>query len=249
MGNQRAVDRLYGLPLGEFTAARNALVRELQKAGAKDHAEEVRNLRKPAASAWAVNQLARRHPQQIRELIEAGTVLRKAQRDALAGKKADVREAARAQHALVDDLVDTAREILAEAGVRATTAAAQRISSTLRAASSDPAAAKHLRAGRLRDDVEAVGFGPLLHVAPNRAEGGRNAVRLGRRALSKKRSWQLPGNACVTSARLWPRRSKQRQRPGRRLPGPSAKSSVHRRACRLRSGAPPLSVRGAEAIR
>jgi hypothetical protein len=182
MGNQRAVDRLYGLPLGEFTAARNALVRELQKAGAKDHAEEVRNLRKPAASAWAVNQLARRHPQQIRELIEAGTVLRKAQRDALAGKKADVREAARAQHALVDDLVDTAREILAEAGVRATTAAAQRISSTLRAASSDPAAAKHLRAGRLRDDVEAVGFGPLLHVAPK--PGRRRPERRSARAKS-----------------------------------------------------------------
>lgn len=190
MPTQRDVDSLYGLPLGEFTSARNALVRDLRKAGAKDEAEEVRTLKKPAASAWAVNQLARRYPQEVAGLIDAGTALRKAQRDALAGKSgAEVREASRAQHALVDDLVAAAREILAEAGLRATQATTQRISGTLRAASSDPAAAKQLRAGRLSEDVEAVGFGSLLHVAPKL--GRRQPARRPGRAKSNSESKKL----------------------------------------------------------
>lgn len=165
MAAERDLDRLYGLPLEEFTSARNALAGELQKAGRKDEAEEVRALKKPSVSAWAVNQLARQHPQEVAGLVKAGDALRKAQRDVLAGKKgADVRAASRAQHELADELVDAARQILPEA----TQTTAQRISGTLRAASTDPAAAKLLRKGRLGEDVESVGFGPLLHVAPQR---------------------------------------------------------------------------------
>jgi hypothetical protein len=166
MAADRDLDRLYGLPLSEFTAARNALVRELRKAGRNDEAEEVRGLKKPSATAWAVNQLARREPTKVAELIKAGDALRKAQRDVLGGKGADVREASRAQHELADELVEAARELLEEAGAKPTQAAARRISGTLRAASTDAAAAKLLRRGRLPDDVEAIGFGPLLHVAP-----------------------------------------------------------------------------------
>ena len=175
MPGERDLDRLYGLPREEFTGARNALVRELQKAGRKDEAEEVRALKKPSVSAWAVNQLARQHPQEVAELVKAGDALRKAQRDVLAGKKgADVREASRAQHELADELVDAARRNPRASGCQATPTTAQRISATLRAASSDPAAAKLLRKGRLSEDVESVGFGPLLHVAPQRK--GRDAT-------------------------------------------------------------------------
>ena len=162
----RDIERLYGLPLSEFTSARNALVRELRKAGRKDKADEVRSLKKPPASAWAVNQLARREPAQIAELIKAGDAVRKAQRDVLGGRSADVRQASRVQHELADSLVDEARAILDEAGTKPTQAVAQRISTTLRAASTDPSAAKLLRKGRLTEDVESIGFGPLLHVAP-----------------------------------------------------------------------------------
>jgi hypothetical protein len=162
----RDIDRLYGLPLDEFTSERNALARDLQKAGRKDDAEEVRALKKPSNTAWAVNQLARREPAKIAGLVKAGDALRKAQRDVLGGKDADVREASRAQHDLADELLEDARAVLEEAGSKATQAAAQRILATLRAASIDPAATKALREGRLTDDVEAVGFGPLLHVAP-----------------------------------------------------------------------------------
>jgi hypothetical protein len=170
---ERDIDRLYGLPLSEFTSARNALVRELRKAGRKEDADEVRVLKKPSASAWAVNQLARREPAQVGELIKAGDALRKAQRDVLGGKAADVRQASRTQHDLADELVDEARALLEKTGAKPTQAVAQRISQTLRAASIDPSAAKLLRKGRLTEDVESIGFGPLLHVAP-KARGGKS---------------------------------------------------------------------------
>jgi hypothetical protein len=181
---ERDIDRLYGLPLGEFTSARNALVRELRKAGRKDDAEEVRALKKPPATAWAVNQLARRKPAKVAELIKAGDALRKAQRDVLGGKEVDVREASRAQHEVADELVDDARGLLEEAGTKATQAAVRRISGTLRAASTDPAAAKLLKKGRLPDDVESVGFGPLLHVAP---KGARAPARRSARKADSRR--------------------------------------------------------------
>lgn len=189
MPAERDLDRLYGLPREEFTSARNALVRELRKAGRKDEAEEVRALKKPSVSAWAVNQLARQHPQRVAELVKAGDGLRKAQRDVLAGKKgADVREASRAQHELADELVDAAREILEEAGTRATQTTAQRITGTLRAASSDPVAAKLLHEGRLSEDVKSVGFGPLLHVAPQRKGRSRPTQdRARERAAAQKK--------------------------------------------------------------
>jgi hypothetical protein len=187
MAAVRDIDRLYGLPLSEFTSARNALVRDLRKAGRKDEAEEVRRLKKPSATAWAVNQLARREPAKVEELIKAGDALRKAQRDVLGGKGADVREATRRQHELADDLLDTARDLLAEAGTRPTQSASQRISTTLRAASTDPTAAKLLRKGRLPEDVESIGFGPLLHVAPKGRAPAKAAVQRQARRRADRR--------------------------------------------------------------
>lgn len=189
MPAERDLDGLYGLPREEFTSARNALVRELRKAGRKDEAEEVRALKKPSVSAWAVNQLARQHPQEVAELVKAGDALRKAQRDVLAGKKgADVRAESRSQHDLADELVGAARKLLEEAGAKATPTTAQKISATLRAASSDPAAAKLLRKGRLSEDVESVGFGPLLHVAPQRKGRSRpTRDRAKERAAAQKK--------------------------------------------------------------
>jgi len=198
MPAERDLDRLYGLPRDQFTSARNDLVRELRNAGRKDDAEEVRALKKPSVPAWAVNQLARQHPHEVAALVKAGDALRKAQRDVLAGKKgADVRAASRAQHELADELVGAAREMLEKTGERATQATAQRISGTLRAASSDPAAVKPLTKGRLSEDVESIGFGPLLHVAPqrkSRSRPKRDRTRE-RAALQKKRKQEAVAQA------------------------------------------------------
>ena len=46
------IDRLYQLPLDEFTSARNALAKE-----AGPEAAAIKRLEKPNTAAWAINQL------------------------------------------------------------------------------------------------------------------------------------------------------------------------------------------------
>src|SRR5439155_7398313 len=50
------VEALYGLPLDEFTRARDALAKERTRAGDKAAAADVKALRKPSLTAWALNQ-------------------------------------------------------------------------------------------------------------------------------------------------------------------------------------------------
>ena len=79
-------DDLYGLPVEEFTKARDELAKELRTAGKKEAADEVKSLRKPSVSAWAVNQAVRRSPPEAKALVKAGDELRKAQRGVVSGR-------------------------------------------------------------------------------------------------------------------------------------------------------------------
>jgi hypothetical protein len=161
-------DDIYGLPLEEFTPARDALARDLRKAGKKEAADEVKALRKPSVSAWAVNQAARRRPQEVKRLVAAGTELRKAQRGVVGGgDPAELREATRTHRELVEELTETARAVLAERGA-VSQAVVTRVAQTLRGASVDKDAARALQAGTLVEDVEQAGFGPLLSAVPPR---------------------------------------------------------------------------------
>ena len=161
------LDHLYGSPLDEFTAARNELATRLRKAGQAEAAERVRALRKPSVAVWAVNQLARRHPDEIADLLLAGKQLREAQAEALRGTAADtVREAAAAERAALRQLTRLAEEFLVADGRPASAATLERISRTLRAAAVDPEAAALLEVGRLPDEVESPGFAALAALAP-----------------------------------------------------------------------------------
>jgi hypothetical protein len=158
---RKAAD-LYGLPLEEFTKERDALVKELRQGGDKEGADEVKALRKPPVSAWTVNQLARRHPQEMRALVKAGEGLRKAQRNAVGGEGPDaLRDATRAHRDRLDDLTSFARRELDAEGQTL-----QRAVQTLRSASVDKEASKTLLAGTLTGDVEQAGFGQLLSAVP-----------------------------------------------------------------------------------
>src|SRR5919201_6293703 len=81
---EQELDELYGLPLDEFTAARNELSKRLKREG-DERAEDVRRLAKPTVAVWTINQLARREPLAVRRLLAAGAALRKAQERALGG--------------------------------------------------------------------------------------------------------------------------------------------------------------------
>src|SRR6058998_3424105 len=80
------LDRLYALELGEFTAERDQLARELRSGGEREHADQVKSLRKPSLAAWTINQLARRERRDVDLLLDAGHRLREAQQRLLAGE-------------------------------------------------------------------------------------------------------------------------------------------------------------------
>ena len=84
----REIDRLYALPLDEFTARRNELAKRLKKEGEGEAADEVASLVKPSVPAWTINQLARRQKKEMQSLLAAGARLRKAQEKALSGRGA-----------------------------------------------------------------------------------------------------------------------------------------------------------------
>ena len=79
------IQRLYGLPFGEFTAARNTLAKELRKQGEKESAEEVAALPKPSVSAWAVNHLFTTDSERMEELLASGERARGALQSILSG--------------------------------------------------------------------------------------------------------------------------------------------------------------------
>jgi hypothetical protein len=161
------LDRLYGRSLSEFTSARNELVTRLSKAGQAEAAETVRGLRKPSVPVWAVNQLARRHPNEVEALVDAGERLRRAQEDAFRGRgAAGVREATTLERTALRALTRLAERVLTADGRPATQQTLERVASTLRSAAIDPEAAPLLAAGRLADEVESSGFAALATIAP-----------------------------------------------------------------------------------
>lgn len=143
-------DRLYALPLGEFTAARNALAKESGK-----DAPTIRALAKPSVPAWAVNQLYWHHRDVYNRLITAAEKTRTANKQLLAGKKADVAATEKAHQAAIKAAMDTVREILAESGedgASPSTATLNAVSDTLNALPS------HEPPGRLTKPLKLIGF-------------------------------------------------------------------------------------------
>ncbi|MBV8985192.1 MAG: hypothetical protein JO248_12225 [Acidimicrobiia bacterium] len=154
------VEALYGLPLDEFTKARDTLAKARAKEQGKEAGAAVKALRKPSVTAWALNQLARRHPDDIDALVEAGARLRRAQTAALEGGDPDeLREATKAEAGEVRALAGQARSILAETGRGDSAAQEERLATTLRAAAVNDLAADLLRRGVLTEELSAAGFG------------------------------------------------------------------------------------------
>jgi hypothetical protein len=157
-------------------AARQALVKRLRSEGDRERAAEVAKLRRPTAAAWAVNELTRRHPDEVAELIGLGEELRRAHEQLLAGARDDARAltSGRRRREAIASLVERAAGLLTESG-RAADAHRDAISSTLDAASLDPDVGTEVLAGRLSKEVDppsgfgvGVGDGELAWSAPPR---------------------------------------------------------------------------------
>jgi DNA repair exonuclease SbcCD ATPase subunit len=155
-----ATEGLFALHPGEFVAARNELVKALRKAGDRELAARVGELRRPSPAAWAVNQLARHRREDLENLVGLGLALREAQEQALGGADAQLlRQAGRARRDAVATLADAAVDLLAECGSGAD-AHTREITATLEAASLDPGAGEASLAGRLTSALDPPsGFG------------------------------------------------------------------------------------------
>lgn len=178
----REIEELYGLPAGEFTAARNARAKELKPKNA-ELAAQVAKLAKPTAAAAAINRVARDDPSEVRALVQAGRALRSAQESALAGKDAGPVAAATREHrAALDRVRREARRL------ELSDAVLERVTSTLRAASVDPDLQPLLERGLIAHELESAGFGldpGLAAAAPRkrksegrRAESAAQAAKL-----------------------------------------------------------------------
>jgi hypothetical protein len=171
VASARAPEDLYGLPLEEFTPARDALAKEIKAAGRKDEAAEVKSLRKPSVAAWALNLVAREHPDAIEGLRAAGGVLREAQDAVLSGDTpgpprmsgdaSRLRNAGRALAEEVDRVTGLAAEVLRAAGRPVSATQQEKIVATLRTAAVDDEAGDVLARGVLVEELESTGFSLL----------------------------------------------------------------------------------------
>ena len=148
-------DELYGLPLTEFTGARDAFASEIRQSGDRDLASSVKRLRKPSVAAWLTNMLVRNHGREIERLVGLGEDLRSARN--LKGEA--IREASKQKADSIRKLLRHAQAIADRTNQPASQAVLQDVEATLDAAFSDADCAETLRAGHLSTTLQYSGLG------------------------------------------------------------------------------------------
>lgn len=187
MALQAAADELYGLPPDQFTAARDDFAKRLRRAGERELATAVRDLRRPSLSAWLVNLLVRRRGPDLDELVDIGDRLRSAMANR-AG--ADVRRLTEDRRAAIASLVADGE---AMAGRPVAPDVSEEVRLTLEAATADLTAATAVRSGRLVRPLRYAGFGELpdlagaVGLAPARPAPAAN--RAGQRPKDSAAAW------------------------------------------------------------
>jgi hypothetical protein len=179
VGLEDELDRLYALPLNEFTAARDEIAKRLRGEGERELADEVKQLRKPSVAVWLVNRLAREREVDVKRLLKAGEAMAKAQAKAT---REDLGAARRDEEHALERLALAARET----GVGAQ--AVDRAIQTLRAASLTPEGRELLKRGRLTEELEPPGFEALAGMpAPTRAKTKAGRPRRDNRKVKEAR--------------------------------------------------------------
>jgi hypothetical protein len=149
---------LYALVPEEFTATRNARAKEAKAAGDAELAAQVQALRKPTAGAWLLNQLVRRHADEVHQVLDLGAQLRAAQGSLGA---AEVRALDQQRRQLTRAVAQQARALGQDAGRRVTDQVTTDVEETLRSAMVDEAAGAALLTGLLTDTFSSTGLEPV----------------------------------------------------------------------------------------
>jgi hypothetical protein len=151
MSLEEVAQELYGLPLSEFTAARN------QRAKG-DLAKQIKQLRKPATPAWVVNMLMRHRAEEMTQVLSMGESLRRAQADLDADA---LRELTKQRRQLTGAVSREGRALAAELRLEVSDEVTRQVEETLHAAMIDEQAAAAVRSGLLVTPLAATGVGEL----------------------------------------------------------------------------------------
>jgi hypothetical protein len=152
------VDELYSLPPGEFTKARDAAAADARRRRDSGLAEQIKQLRRPSAAAWALNTFVREMPGEVDGLLDLGARLRDAQASLSAEQ---LRSLGRQRHRVVASTVAQVAAHAARRGQPLSGAAIKEVEGSLEAALADPEAASALRSGRLVRSMSYAGFGSV----------------------------------------------------------------------------------------
>ncbi|WP_437952809.1 hypothetical protein WME98_20390 [Sorangium sp. So ce296] len=191
---EEEVDALYKKPLADFTRARDELAKRLRQAGDKGASDRVKALRRPTAAAWTLNQLARRYPQRMEALLDAGERLREAQRGALGpGGAQGLKDASQKHRAIVNELLRAAPALFAEGGYREKGNPMDRLRDSLLATpTASPSDLELLARGRLSGELEPGDLSDMLGLLRGRpserpAEAGAGRGSKGAKAEARRR--------------------------------------------------------------
>ena len=250
---EAAIDRLYQGPIAEFTQARNALAAECKAAGDTTGAARVKELTKPSAVAWAVNQLYWRDRERFDALAQAMAELAAAQREALGGGgAAALKDATRRKVERLQAASRAAERRLVASGAAGGPAVVQRLSATLEAmAAPRPPGTTAPTPGRLVTELQPAGFDvalglggldlpPVPRSAPPaarspspRAWRGKTSAAPSASGCSRRSSrWHACAARRALPSARWSRRN--RVRPPPRPTSRSSRRGSRRRAPRPR---------------
>jgi hypothetical protein len=146
---------LYAATPNEFVAARDRVAAELKQAGRTEEAARVKALKRPTASVWAVNQLARQESDGVAELLALAERVHTHERQVLRGGDASgYLDDARLVRQRAAQLARRAEALLSASGLSTNAAVGRRIVQTLQAAAlGDDEARAALAAGTLSADL------------------------------------------------------------------------------------------------
>jgi hypothetical protein len=161
----QGLDRVFGAPLEDFVSERNALAKELSDAGQDSDAAEVRALKKPSVSAWALNQGVRADRKAAKAVLAAAKGLEEAQSRALQGNADRLHDAQDRQQQTVDAMLGAVEKAAGERDL--SSAMLDRVRETLRAIPGNDELRAEFEEGRVTSDRRAVGFSGAIADVPS----------------------------------------------------------------------------------